>query len=387
MTTTLHSKLGASSSDRWMNCAGSISLIESLKLPEDEEADGSPHAARGTLAHWVGSECLDNGKDAWEYSGHKETVGGHEIVLDADDMAAVQKHLDYIRGQRGVSRLLVEHAFHVPEVHEQFWGTADAVVISEGLVEVVDYKHGIGVQVDAERNTQLMMYAAGAIITLQIRRDAKVKLTIVQPRGWHLLGPIRSWETTAGEILDWVDAEWKPAAARTDNGDAPLITGKWCRFCTARLDCPATNAAIKRLASMKDTDMTKLTDWALAEVKADCDIARIVEKAAGDEIFMRLKKGSKIPGWKIVPKKADRVFKDGVEPKAVEAFGDLAFDRKLKSPAVLEKMPGGGVFVKEWAYKPDTGLTLAPDTDARAGVSPRTREEAFGAKKPVASDF
>jgi hypothetical protein len=399
----LHSKLGASSSHRWMHCPGSVRLIEALKLADDEESDGSEFAARGTLAHWVGSECLDNSKDAWEYSGHTDTVDGHKIVLDADDMRAVQAYLDYIRAKTDVSNLLVEHAFHVEEIHPQFWGTSDCAVTTPDLLEIVDYKHGVGVAVDAIENTQLMMYAAGVIVTTQVPRERKVRLTIVQPRAFHAAGPIRSWDTTAGAILDWIEAEWLPAAKATEPEDAPLAEGAWCRFCTAILDCPKTQAAVKRLVAMKDTDMAKLSEWELSEVRADAEIARVVEKRAGDEIFIRLQRGKKVPGWKLVQKKADRVFKTEIEvdpttglkqplENAVkEAFGDDAYERKIKSPAVIEKLPGGKAFVKTWAYKPETGLTLAPIDDARPGVAPRTRDEIFAAamedKKPVASDF
>lgn len=392
----LHSKLGASSSHRWMHCPGSVKLIESLALPEDEESDNSsPYAAQGTLAHWVGSECLENGKDAWEYTGHTETVDGHKITLTADDMAAVQAYLDYVRAKTDVSNMLVEHAFHVEEIHPQFWGTSDCAVFTPAGLEIIDYKHGVGVAVDADHNTQLMMYAAGVIVTCQVPLVTKVRLTIVQPRGFHEKGAIRSWDTTAGDIMAWVETEWKPAAEATDGQDAPLSEGKWCRFCTAILDCPKTNAAVKRLVAAKDTDMAKLNEWELAELRADAEIARTVEKRAGDEIFSRLQRGKKVPGWKLVQQKSNRVWKDqqsdgeamlSIESAIKETFGDDAYERKIKSPAVIEKLPGGTAFVKTWAYKPDTGLTLAPMDDARQAVSARTRDEVF-AKKPVASDF
>lgn len=389
----LHSKLGASSSHRWMHCAGSVKLIESLKLPEDEDDDGSEFAARGTLAHWVGSECLENGKDAWEYVGHKGTK--YNLVLDADDMRAVQVYLDHIRAKTDVSNMLVEHAFHVPEIHEQFWGTSDCAVFTPGMLDIIDYKHGVGIAVDADRNTQLMMYAAGVIVTCQVPLATKVRLTIVQPRAWHEKGPIRPWDTTAGDIMAWVDAEWLPAARATEAPDATLASGKWCRFCTAILDCPKTGAAVKRLVAAKDVDMTKLDEWSLAELRADAEIARMVEKKVGDEIFVRLQRGKVVPGWKLVPKKADRVFKNEIEAEGVKldllaeirrVFAEDGFENKPKSPAALEKLPGGKAFVKAWAYKPDTGLTLAPADDARTGVSARTREEVF-APKFVASEF
>src|SRR3546814_16725691 len=65
-----------------------------------------------------------------------------------------------------------------------------------------------------------------------------VERVIVQPRAPHRDGPVRRWETTGMELLDWA-VELVDAAKRTARPDAPLNPGEWCKFCPAAPTCPA----------------------------------------------------------------------------------------------------------------------------------------------------
>ncbi len=87
-----------------------------------------------------------------------------------------------------------------------------------------------------------------------------------------------------------------------------------------------------------------------------------------------------MPGWKIVHKKANRVWKEGAEAAVVASIGeDAAYTRKFRSPPQVEKLGKvGKALAKEHAYKPETGLTLAPESDRREAVAPRTVQEVFG---------
>ena len=91
-------------------------------------------------------------------------------------------------------------------------------------------------------------------------------------------------------------------------------------------------------------------------------------------------------------KKANRVFKDEIKlldkdekevvvkltDALVDTFGDDAYQPRLfKTPPSIEKLPGGKKFVSRWAFTPDTGLTLAAESDKRDAVK-LTGEEFFG---------
>jgi len=74
------------------------------------------------------------------------------------------------------------------------------------------------------------------------------------------------------------------------------------------------------------------------------------------------------------------VFKDG----AIEALQELGpaiyTTPELKSPSQIEKIGSRAKeLVKEWAYMPAVGLTVAPITDKRQAVKVQTTAEAFGA--------
>ena len=101
---------------------------------------------------------------------------------------------------------------HRPEFHDMMYGTTDAAVLDRERLEVIDYKHGIGIVVEVENNPQIMYYAYMIIDELGSawHDDAPITVTIVQPRvTWR--EPIRSWQTTVGHIRQWATNTLLPA--------------------------------------------------------------------------------------------------------------------------------------------------------------------------------
>ena len=52
---------------------------------------------------------------------------------------------------------------------ESGFGTADCILITDGTLQVCDYKHGRGILVDAHENPQMMCYALGALDSVYTR--------------------------------------------------------------------------------------------------------------------------------------------------------------------------------------------------------------------------
>jgi len=202
-----------------------------------------------------------------------------------------------------------------------------------------------------------------------------VRLTIVQPRAFSHDGPVREWWTTVEAIRRWVVRDLLPAMNSTDDD---LDPGKWCRFCPAKLVCPM-QASLFRAASRYDPkEIVDISDEALGLSYQKAAAVKMYVKALEDEVFRRLMAGSPVVGTKLVNKKANRVYTDTVtevvEGKEVEVpllaavkarFGAAAFtDPEMKSPAELAKLgPKAKEFVKEYAYMPVTGLTVALETE------------------------
>jgi hypothetical protein len=384
---TIHSKLGASSTHRWFHCPGSVKLIQELGPGANTR---SSYADDGTLAHDIAARCLKSGEDAKVYIGEADFTT--EAVFKEEDAAAVQVYLDAVRKEidelsfplganedyRYEPSVLVEERFHLAEVHPDFFGTTDCTLIGKTQAQVWDYKHGAGIMVSAEKNTQLMQYAVGALYGTEAWQDDNfpVEINICQPRVYGV-EPVRSWWTSVGELKEWLRDDWLAAARRTEQQSPFLQPGPWCNssFCPKRLTCPAIKEMRARVLTYTPEIIKAMEDWELGLAATETNIVKGLAKVFDEEIFTRLRAGKQISGWKMVAKKADRVFKD--DAPVVDTFGEAAYEKKLKTPPAIEKLEGGKDFVKKYAYKPDTGMTVAPDTDARAGQAVRNRDEVF----------
>ena len=61
------------------------------------------------------------------------------------------------------------------------FGTSDCVIVGNGPMVIVDYKHGKGVAVSAEDNSQLKCYALGAYLAFPRRTHAPADCTEADP--------------------------------------------------------------------------------------------------------------------------------------------------------------------------------------------------------------
>lgn len=381
-----------------MNCPGSHDLIKALTLPETDDPD---YRRQGVAAHAAAAHALQNGLEAWEVVG-MEFEG---LTITAAMGMHLKVYLDHVVPlQEATQTYGVEFKAHSPSIHEQAFGTADHWAIAPGppsepfvdedgdtvqrvtnALHVNDLKFGEGIAVDVEENPQLKYYAALVIDNLERNRsyvfnDAMlVVLGIVQPRAFHPGGPIRTWTTTVGEIKEWVHDTLRPAMARTEI-DGLLTPGDWCRFCPAKLVCPMLQGLFEALCKVDVTHVKNWSDAALDRSYALLPAAKWAAKAIEEEAFRRAMGGASFESAKLVQKKANRVWKGEAEAEARALFGDEAFSKpQLLTPPQLEeaKGPAGKRFAKEYAFAPDTGLTMAPRTDARTEQKPLPTSEVF----------
>ena len=98
---------------------------------------------------------------------------------------------------------LVEEKLDYSHIAPSGFGTGDMVILAPGLLHVCDFKTGSGVFVDADHNTQMMLYALGALHAYDYLFDIQtVSMTIIQPR----LENISTFTCTKQELLDWARA-------------------------------------------------------------------------------------------------------------------------------------------------------------------------------------
>ncbi len=421
-----HAVLSASSTSRWLKCPGSIQASSHII-----ESDSGPSARLGTAAHYLGECCLIRNKDPHEFidkiilmykddavvltdpnlkkkiyaTDHKLSKSDlkslEQIPVDMDMASAVSVYLDTVadcRKELGKNRIeYIEEYFELKKYDEELGGTGDwsaAVEYDCGIV--IDYKNGSGVIVEIHDNEQLKTYGLGLL--LKHPSLETIKTIIVQPRAAHEDGPVRSQTYTAQELLDF-GAELKTGAEVTRGKNPPLKAGSWCKFCPILGECSAAKGAAQEQAMVDfeddpqdlpvlvdNTDIAKALKW-LPFI--DNWIGKVKEHALNE-----LAAGREVPGYKLVKKKSNRVWKKKDPVKQLIAKGklkkkDLYTEPKILGPAGVEKLGKDKAhrkiikeLVAKMAEKPDTGNTIAAESDVRTEVNPKALAAADFDEKP-----
>lgn len=383
-TQRAHSKLGASIAERWMNCPGSV-----LRSAGVEESAQTIFAAEGTAAHELGERCLRSQFcDAANFIGETIEVGEFKFEVDEEMAEAVQMYVDVIKGDYEPGDiLLIEHRFDLTHVFPGMFGTGDAGIYKPRTktLMVIDYKHGKGHSVEAANNPQLAYYGLGMIAVPSLKGvqiDA-VELTIVQPRAPHRAGPVRRWLTDPVHLMDF-QADLAEAAQRTQDPDAPLKAGDWCGWCPGKFVdgqmCPALHKAsiADAMAEFADVVASALPDTRIAELLEKTDLIEDGIRAIRSEAFHRAQGGAKIPGWKLVQKRAQRKWVSDAPVIArrlahdYRLLEDDIYDKKLRSPAQIEKLvpKPERAALADLVTAESSGTTLARETDRRAEAKP-----------------
>ena len=358
---TLHSHLGASGMERWAECFGSISLVQRFATREVDDADDPEYRWAGTVTHAAIADCLENGLDAWEVVGKE--YDGHVLTADMSEGPAF--YLSQVRPHLAkAEKFWIEQRLSEPGLHPALMGTVDLGMLMARVLRIMDYKNGVGVSVDVENNPQELYYAF--LLLKRIERDEPatfagidhVELTIIQPNDFNPSGKVRTWLTTKDMVLEWGQNILIPAMHQADT-ETGLKVGTHCRFCPVKLVCPAQIGIFKALAEAKVEDAKAMDDLTLSRFYELLTPNAMMAKAIREEVYVRMMRGVDLSTAKLVKKQADRVWKPGALERFSRLFGTAAFtEPKLKSPAQMEALPLAKPLVQEFAYTPDTGLTV-----------------------------
>ena len=379
----LHAKLSASGSGKWLTCTPSARLEEQFS---DEQSE---FAAEGTFAHEVFEYVLNGHLKGYDVSKY-EGLSGHQYfsrdLLDHvhASVAVVLERIEEARQRSKDPVIMVEQRLDFSVWVPEGFGTGDVVIVSDGVVEVLDLKYGKGISVYAPGNTQMRLYALGALHELAHLYDIEtVRMTILQPR----LDNYSTDEITAAELLGWAENFVKPRAELAWDGKGEFVAGDHCHqyFCRARATCRARaegNLALARVEfAMKQPDL--LFDDEIAQVLAK---AESLAKWAGEVQEYALKKaeaGRKFAGWKLVEGRSNRKYSnpDAVAAKLLQSGIDEAviYERSLLGITAMEKAIGKKVFTEVLGglvVKPPGKPTLVPETDKRSEIDPAANANA-----------
>lgn len=377
-TIPAHSRVGASGMSRWelAHCPGSVQLSAGL------ESKAGFAAAEGTVAHGVAEQMLRD--DAYPAAASVLQQDGFDIEVTRDMLDHCREYkviVDDLCTENTVRH--VEHKFHLSQVHDALFGTADCVLwdpVRQHL-DVVDFKYGAGHAVEADNNVQLQYYAVGAAMTLGYNPKT-IDLHIVQPRCPHHEGPHRTARMDPLDLLDFA-AYLLASVKETEKPDAAIRAGDWCRYCPAAGvpgRCPEQSRHANELAKVAFTPALPYEPELLADWLDRLPILEAQIKAVREFAYNEAEAGRVPPRYKLVEKRATEKWKPDVHPAGIANEFNLDVDDvieevKLKSPAQLRKLVPGkndkerAAKLAPFTVKESSGHTLVHEDDKRAPVA------------------
>jgi hypothetical protein len=367
-----HASRSPSSSNQWLNCPGSIGMSEGC--PDSD----SGASREGTFAHDIASRALDGDRDVASFIG--ETDG--EFTVDAAMAEKIQIYVDVVNAMAFMAdRVGIEQKVVFTEEN---WGTADAMLVTGRVLDVVDLKFGT-FYVSADMNTQLLDYACAAVRSWEL--DGKldtVRLHIVQPRHYDPEDVHRVFTISMADLKAWQDNVLDPGLFATFDVRARLVAGKHCHWCKAKIKCPAFNGLALEVAQEVFPDGDVETP-AVAPKPESLSVERIQAILAGAPVLLawvkaveayahtRAKAGLAIKGFKLVQTIGNRRYVD--EDKAALALKGEGLDPYVKhvlSPNQAQQALGNSkahkAFIDELCERKITGDALVVDTDKRPAL-------------------
>jgi Protein of unknown function (DUF2800) len=343
MTVTEHAPLGPSSAERWLTCPASVRV--SLAAPRKE----STYAQEGTTAHVLANITAEYafGLRSFEDSELARTLWLADAQAAGYDTEAMQEHaLGYVTFLQELAAAEDEPvvAFFEQLVDtgvEDCWGTADAILLGDHRLHIVDYKYGAGVRVQPADNPQLRLYGLGALNAFGDIFDEtrEVVLSIYQPRA----GGASTVVETAFDLRTWRANVVAPAALATRNPDARFVpSAEACRWCPVAGSCRARAewATAQDFGDPALVSDAELADFVrvLEEIRA---WTNAVEAEALDRVYTQRRD---LPGLKVVMSGGKRSISDAeaaIQTLALAGYPPEKTSRTMpKTLSDLERLVG-----------------------------------------------
>lgn len=369
-----HAILSASGASRWLACP------PSAKLEEDLPDKTSTYAEEGTAAHTYGELNLQlylNKKNKQTNKEIKKFEKNNEYYSESmkdyigryTDIV-IEKHNE-AKNRSEDALLMLEQRLDFSKWVPEGFGTGDVVIISDGILEIIDLKYGKGVQVESYNNSQMKLYALGALNAYDFLYDIKeVKMTIVQPRLDH----ISTSSLEPKDLRNWGNNTVKPIADMAIKGEGDFKAGDHCRFCKIRSTCRERAKVNLELAKYDFKEAPTLSIEEIGDILKRADElkkwAKDIEKFALKEAE---EKGTKFLGWKLVEGRSRRIYSD--EDKIAEVLKskryrvkDIYKPQQLIGITAMQKLLGKkklSDLIGDYIVKPAGKPTLVPEDDKR----------------------
>jgi hypothetical protein len=361
-----HAKLSASGSERWILCPGSVAAEDGI--PEKP----NPYAEEGTLAHEAAAKVLTSNiynddvttEEAGDILNSIFESFPNGITMEMTDN--IYKYVGYIKKvalDNYNDNRFIEQKVDFSHVVPGGFGTADCIIKTNNALHVIDLKYGKGVPVYAENNTQLLLYAIGALNRFPQYSPSAIIMHIMQPR----IGNYSEWSITRPELDEWAEF-LKGKALDAMQPDAKRIPHKdACRWCKAKPTCPALYNFIDH-SIMPLKEKTTLTEeetkLVLDNSKLITDFLSSVEQSVYDKLLI----GESFKGYKLVNGRSQRKFKTDSIEELEKTLGKSIYRKVPITLAEAEKLFSKEI-IAEITYKQEGKPILVTEDDKRPSIN------------------
>ena len=366
-----HAYLSASASHRWLACPPSAKLCANIL------DQASEYAQQGTDCHELCAYLVEKALG-------REVIDPTENLTyyDAEMQNCAEEYRNYVLEQIEAAKefckdpqVMIEQRLDFSRWVENGFGTGDCVIVADEVLQIIDYKHGLGVLVSAGDdehggNSQMMCYALGALEVFGDIYDInQIKMTIFQPRRDN----ISTYTISKNDLLKWADEILAPTAQLAYVGEGEFKAGDHCTFCKVKATC--------RKRAEYNLELAKY-DFEMPATLDDTEIAAILEKVDemiswGNDIkeyaLQQAQSGVHFEGWKVVEGRSNRKYTD--EAAVAFAVKDAGFDpyeKKLLGVTAMSTLLGKKKFEELLGgliYKPPGKPALVPESDKRPAMN------------------
>lgn len=323
--------LGASSAKRWLSCTASplYILAQEKNILKDNETS---YSLEGTEAHEKAANAL-------------------ETLDQFTDDEYVNGYVEYCR------TLQLKSEYSCIELRKSLWyhPTRNCVIdfgckTKDGVLHIVDYKHGKGVSVKAYKNPQIAIYGRTLYNHFNEVSPGEIKeiyLSIYQPRTRDVGDdPLETWVVSPTELLEFTDSIAQTAQNIVQNKEtqfSPSPTNcQFCEvaaFCTSRVDQLISPIMANQTTKIEFKSPENTVDFEQV-IRHSKEIRKWLDSVE-EYTKRKLLEGGKVEGLKLVEGRATRVWSND---KEAEKFlrkrftvGKI-FSKKMISPAQAQKL-------------------------------------------------
>ena len=371
---TAHHRYGGSTINRTLHCPAWRTLSDDMPTQPSSTA-----ADTGSLLHECMEDYYNNGTSFEDMLKKGRSYNGIKLnpTMLTEKLAPALNATEQVLDAYGIEELSVEP--FVELIEGLAGGSIDMLGVSgDGkTVLILDYKFGY-YQVSPE-SPQLLFYALAAAVDPKtasaFEKVERIISCIIQPdNADYTSTQPKTHEYTLKELDAFEDTVYTAIELSEDKSQQDPVCGEWCKFCPAEALCPAKTGLVRESQLIDATAIAQLETALPMADKLESWIAS-VRKLAHEQ----LERGVSITGYKIVDKRASRVWSSEADAEAMAAkikklTKVTAYNTKLKSPAQMEKITKElGIDFERFApfiSSVSSGTTLALESDKRQPALP-----------------